>query len=115
MAQVQEGMEKHSLTSGHWGFWQLFGINRNVDNDFGIAYEAVINIRARLADIKQFDHKSTEYQVGLDDVRGTIRELNIGQQDWNKYQNHWWVGLLWVSTVMFFVGGGLLWYNSDSW
>lgn len=105
MAQVQDGMERNGLTSGHWGFTQMFGVNQNVDNDFGVAYEAVKNIRTRLASIKTFDRNSTQYQVGLDDIRGTIRELDIGQQEWNAWQHHWWVALVWFVGILLAIIG----------
>jgi len=103
MAKVQEGMEKHGMTSGNWGI-----INQTDDSDFAVAYEAVKSIRVRIATIKGFDPNSTQYQVGLDDVRGTIRELNIGQQD-QVQKEHLWVPILWVLGI----GAGVVWlgYN----
>ena len=101
MAEVQSGMEKHGMTNGNW-VW--FGINKNVDNDFGVAYDAVKSIRERLQNMKGFDPKSTEYQVALNDVRGTIRELNIGQQSRNGWE-HAWVLIFVVTAIL---GGGMI-------
>lgn len=105
IAQVQTGMEKHGLTEGHWGFDALLGIQRNVDNDFGVAYEAVKNIRTRLGVTKSFERNSTQYQVAMDDLRGIIRELNIGQQVWNVWNNHWWILLIYVGAVVLLIVG----------
>lgn len=111
MEQVQEGMERHDLTHGHWGLEPLLGFNKNVDNDFAVAYQSVLNIRERLADIKEFDKTSTEYQVALDDIRGTIRELSIGQQAHNAWQEHWWISLFWLITTGLFCHAAWLWFK----
>ena len=109
MAQVQQGMEKYGLTKGYWTW---FGINQNVDTDFSVAYQSVLNIRERLVTIMSFDPTSTQYQVGLDDIRGTIRELHIGQQSWNNYQHSWILLVYAAAVVLLFVGLARLYVDS---
>ena len=102
MALGQKGMEQHGLTSGHWNW---FGIGTNVNNDFAVAYQQVTSVRERLVDVKKMSTSSPEYQQGMDDMRGTIRELTIGQQDWNQYRWFKWMGVaIIVGGFIFLVG-----------
>lgn len=103
MAQVQKGMEDHNMTSGNWAI-----INQTVDSDFAVAYASVKSIRERIATIKGFEPTSVQYQVGLDDVRGTIRELHIGQQDQNV-KEHLWVLIFYVAALIC----GILWLGRN--
>lgn len=51
------------------------------NNDLGAQWTILKNIRTRLARTNGFDKNSVEYQAAIDDIRGTIREL--------QYLNCW--------------------------
>ena len=99
LAYVQEGLEDHGFTDGHWKPY-----NPNDDNDFAVVYQSVLSLRERLTDVKKFDRSSTEYQVAMDDLRGTIRELNIGQQEAVSW-SYWWVWALLAVGIVFLICG----------
>lgn len=107
LAKVQAGLEKHGYTSGHWQ-----PINKNDDNDFAVAYASVIKMRDRLSEIKTMDRGSVEYNVALDDLRGTVRELRIGQQDRVGWDFVWIWPLLCVGLV-FCVAGVFIVLSDD--
>ncbi len=85
LAEVQTGMEKHGYTEGHWQPY-----NQNEDNDFAEAYNSIQSMRTRLADVTQWNPESVEYQTAMNDLRGTIKALNIGQQIAVQWE-FWWV------------------------
>ncbi|HSX58377.1 MAG TPA: hypothetical protein VLE47_03875 [Candidatus Saccharimonadales bacterium] len=102
LEKVQTGMEKHGYTQGNWT-----KINQNVDNDFAVAYAAILSIRERLQTVKTFDKSSTEYQVAMDDLRGTLRELDIGQQEAVAWEYLWiWFAL--ILSIIFVVVGAII-------
>lgn len=99
MADVQTGMEENGRTSGHWQPY-----NHTVDNDFAVAYDQVKNTRQRLEVIKGLEPTSPEYQQGMDDVRGIIRELDIGQQEAIAWSYWWAIALLVMGIVILVIG-----------
>jgi hypothetical protein len=67
---------KRSLFSGYpqtEGYCAL--IFQKPENSLEMQYTAMSNIRKRLQRTDTFDKNSVEYQVAIDDIRGTIREL----------------------------------------
>ena len=65
------GLEARNQISGHCALYF-----KTPSNDLGMQYEALNNMRERLGRTNTFDKNSVQYQSAIDDLRGTIRELN---------------------------------------
>jgi len=70
--QALEGMKKWKLTSGHAAF-----IFRTPDNEMPLIIKALTRAADRADELKILPKSSTPYQVGLDDLRGITRELDL--------------------------------------
>lgn len=73
LGNCRDGLIKWNITSGHWAF-----IFKRPTNDMGLAYEALLSAIQRAQEIQTLNYTSAAYQSGIDDLRGTIREM-IGQ------------------------------------
>lgn len=73
MVKVKNGMERHGMINGYaaYIFW------RTPDYNMAEIFKAVNAIVSRAEKIAAMDQTSTTYQVALDDLRGTIRELDL--------------------------------------
>ncbi len=65
-------MERYNMTYGHAAL-----IFHTPDNDVGLDYEALGDLQSRAERIAEYGKGSTEYQVALDDMRGTLREIDV--------------------------------------
>jgi hypothetical protein len=80
LQKTREGLEKYNMTHGNAAL-----IFKRPDNDMALIYDAVKQLESRVAkqaDLLQADPQyvnTTTYQVALDDMRGTARELNLQQ------------------------------------
>ncbi len=85
MVQLRRNMEELNLTSGHSAIvWTTDA------NNMALHYQTVNRIIERLEAIKEIPKTDTAYQVALDDIRGTIRELeNPG--DSLTWRDNWWI------------------------
>ncbi len=99
MEKVQKGMKEHGYTSGHSRPY-----NQNIDSDFAVQYEAVVSIRERLAQAIKFDPASIEYQTSIDDIRGTMRELVLSQQEQNYWKYWWTTPAIFLGLIMLIAG-----------
>lgn len=70
LTTLKTNLEKHDVTTGNTALWWV-----TVDTDLGMNYRAVERLLERLEGIKTLPKSDTAYQVALDDIRGTIREL----------------------------------------
>lgn len=85
MRQLKTNMEKLDMTDGHFAIlW------KTDENDLALHYKTVGRIIERLEAIKDIPKDDTAYQVALDDIRGTIRELPNpgGATAWREV---WWI------------------------
>ena len=87
METFKGNMEKHGMTEGHTAL-----IFKTPFNDLSLLYASVNNIIERLEQVQELSKSDTAYQVALDDLRGTIREL--------EYPS---LGFLWVHNWALFV------------
>lgn len=94
-------MEKHGITHGHASI--LF---KNPQNDVGLDYEALKDLQERALKVAELPEDSVEYQTALDDMRGTLREIDIGAVTYAEIHSP----VFWLTTAMWFLAviGGLL-------
>jgi len=72
MTNVKEGMERWGMTSGYAAL-----IFRTPKNDMSLIYKTLINHVEQAQRLTTMDRLSPEYQTGLDNLRGSIRELDL--------------------------------------
>lgn len=101
MEKLRANMEARGMTQGHTAFALKTDLN-----DVGKQYAGIKAIIARLEKIKDIDSASTTYQVALDDIRGTIRELPRMGSGWFYVTTSWILSLI---TVGLWVVTGIAW------
>ena len=87
---------KHGMTIGHTAV-----IFKTPGNDLGLEFKAVNRIIERLGKIDELPKNETAYQVALDDLRGTIRELS------NPAWDVLWVSWIWWQILAVLILGWL--------
>lgn len=98
MTKLRDNMDERGMTRGHTAF-----VFKTDLNDVGKQYEAINKIVGRLEKIKNLGTDSTTYQVALDDIRGTIRELPRMAGGW-FYVKTWWILALVTLVIWLFTG-----------
>jgi len=93
MKELKSGMERHGMTRGHTAL-----IFKTPANDLAKLNGSISSIITRLEAVKDIPRTETTYQVALDDIRGTIRELE-GPSG----------GYLWVQYWFLFLAGIGIW------
>ncbi len=90
MKTFKTNMELHRITTGYSAL-----IFKQPSNDLFLLYASVNNIISRLEQVKDLPKSDTAYQVALDDLRGTIRELEEPTLGviWTRY---WVLYLFWI-------------------
>jgi hypothetical protein len=94
-------LEARDMTSGHFAL-----IFTTPANDLGLHYRTLMRIIERLDSIRALPKHETAYQVALDDIRGTIRELPNPAQPylWTQYWFLYLVGLgIWLWPTIVFI------------
>jgi len=99
MIKVKNGMEKWNLTSGYAAF-----IFRHPENNMKLIMRTIDKIIMRADTVKKMPKYSIEYQTAIDDLRGTIRELDI-KAEYRFCISHpiwfWWSVLFgWVIIIL---------------
>lgn len=87
MSQLKANMEKHGMTEGHTALFL-----KDPSNDLRLLFTAIVRITQRLEQVKDLDKSDAAYQVAMDDLRGTIRELEP-PTDWYIWVHYWYVHL----------------------
>lgn len=103
MSKLELNLQTHNLTTGHYALlW------KTPENDLELLHKSVKQIRERLILISNEPKSSTTYQVALDDIRGTIREIPspVAGVMWVRY---WWLWVIIVPTCTITVFGILIW------
>jgi hypothetical protein len=101
LLELKHNLEARGLTTGHFAL-----IFKTPANDFGLHYRTLMRIIERLDSIRELPKHETAYQVALDDIRGTLRELPNPALDylWTQY---WYLYLLalgvWLRPTVVFV------------
>lgn len=90
MQTLKANMEHHGMTMGYSAL-----VFKQPSNDLSLLYESVNQIISRLEEVKDLPKSDTAYQVALDDLRGTIRELEAPSLGvvWTRY---WILFLIWI-------------------
>ncbi len=94
MKELKAGMERHGMTHGHTAL-----VFKTPENDLGSLNESITKIITRLEALKDTPRTETTYQVALDDIRGTIRELEAPS-----------AGYLWVQYWFLYLAGIGIWF-----
>lgn len=101
MKELKAGLERHGMTYGHTAL-----IFKTPKNDLAKLNESIAQIIKRLEAIKDVPRSETTYQVALDDIRGTIRELESPSEGylWTQYWFLFLAGIgIWVwPTILLF-------------
>lgn len=97
--QLRENMLAYGLDQGHSAL-----IFKTPLTDFSLTFKAVEDLIVRIEQINKLPKDTTAYQVGLDDLRGTIRELpNPGAGYlWVRY-DFWLIPLVLVLVIGGFI------------
>jgi len=95
LTKLRNNMQHHGMTMGHTAV-----IFRTPANDMALHYKTVGRIIERLEGIKRLPKYDTAYQVALDDIRGTIRELPNPAGGWTWAR--WWI-------LFFLCGAACIW------
>ena len=101
MGKAKAGLEKWKATQGN-----AFLIFKRPEADMDLVMQSVNTIITRATQLEGLAMNSTEYQVGIDDLRGTIRELWIPAGTyWQRHQ-----GLAWflATIILWILDAGLL-------
>lgn len=104
LTELKYNLESRDMDRGHFAL-----IFTTPANDLALHFKTVSRLLERLKSIKDIPKNETAYQVALDDIRGTIRELpNPGMGYlWTQY---WFLFLgfgIWLWPVRKFVNGDL--------
>ena len=87
--QLQSNMESRGMTGGHAAV-----IFKTPTNNMALIYHSVVRIGERLITIKDLPKTETTYQVAIDDLRGTLRELDLHASGWFWRTRGWWLLLI---------------------
>lgn len=100
MTHVKEGMENWGMTSGNAAL-----IFRTPENNMAEIYKTVLNHVDQAKVLTTLDRTTPEYQTGLDNLRGSIRELDLHADSyWGVHQGLIvWV-LFWLSLILACIG-----------
>ncbi|MCX6759841.1 MAG: hypothetical protein NTW46_00675 [Candidatus Nealsonbacteria bacterium] len=93
LSELKENLEQRGMTHGHFAL-----IFKTPANDLTLHFKTINRILERLQSIKDIPKNETAYQVALNDIRGTIRELENPA-----------LGYLWTEYWFLAVGGVGIW------
>lgn len=97
LEDLRVNMEKHGMTSGY-----VFPLWGSPASDIGLDYEAVIDAHSRALLLAEQDRASVQYQSGMDDLRGTIREIKLDGVTFAAWRNPFLyiAVLLWIILIV---------------
>lgn len=100
MSNVKEGMERRGFTSGY-----ADPIFPTSETDMALVYRAVQQHVDQAEVLTTMDRSTPEYQTGLDNLRGSIRELELHTKSyWSwHFGLGWWIlnTLSWIFLCVF--------------
>jgi len=101
MSKVKEGMDVWQMTSGYAAI-----IFKTPDNDMSLICRAVRQHIDQAEVLTKMDRSSPEYQTGLDNLRGSIRELDLHAFGfWSAHDGLALTLLCWATWILLFVFG----------
>lgn len=89
VSQLEENMSERGMTEGYAAV-----VFKTPYNDMSLIYKSLTKIRERLVQVKDLPQADTTYQVALDDLRGTLRELDVCASGWFWARKGWWLLLI---------------------
>jgi hypothetical protein len=109
ITKTKEGMENWGMTSGYSELiWQT------PDNDMALIYKTVVNHVNQAEVLTKMNRSTPEYQTGLDNLRGSIRELDLQTYGyWNIHQGF----VIWIAGIIGLISlviGVAWWYAENS-
>jgi hypothetical protein len=108
MSKVKEGMERWRMTSGSAAL-----IFHTPQNDMSLIYRAVTQHVDQAKVLTEMDRSSPEYQTGLDNLRGSIRELDLHAFNfWAVHGGLIWQFLRFISWILFAIFA-VMWLKKD--
>ncbi len=108
MSNVKSGMEKWGLTTGNAAL-----IFDTPDKDMVLIMRTVQQHIDQAGVLTKMDRSSPEYQTGLDNLRGSIRELDLHAWDAWYYHDGFGTAILCIIMWILFVVFAFLW--ADAW
>ena len=107
MSKVKSGMEDYRMTSGY-----AVLIFKTPENDMALIYHTVNQHVDQAQVLTTVNRSSPEYQTGLDNLRGSIRELNLyAFAFWSVHEGLAWLILFilgWICVCLF----GCIWLEN---
>ncbi|OGH73761.1 MAG: hypothetical protein A3C90_01170 [Candidatus Magasanikbacteria bacterium RIFCSPHIGHO2_02_FULL_51_14] len=94
ITELMENLERRGMTEGHFAL-----VFRTPANDLALHFRTLERILDRLHSIADIPKDETAYQVALNDIRGTIRELP------NPGLKYLWAGYWYLYAVAFGIWG----------
>lgn len=108
MGKVQAAMEELRMDRGYADL-----IFQTPENDMGLIYHTVKQHVDQADVLTKMNRASPEYQTGLDNLRGSIRELNLyAYEFWLVHDGLVWNVLCWVCWILFLLFG-VLWMANN--
>ena len=108
LTQLKQNLENREMTHGHFAL-----VFTTPANDLALHFRTVNRVLERLDSIKDIPKNETAYQVALNDVRGTIRELRNPAMGylWTKYWFLFVLGIgIWLWPLILFLRDDLSHY-----
>jgi len=105
-----QGLEHYGLTDGYCAI-----IFKKPDNNLELHYQAYQRIASRADSLAQIDKASDAYQSGIDDLRGTVREIAQPGFMCMMAQEWIWVTVLWWIDFAIWLIFGCICLISDFW
>lgn len=105
---ARDGMERWGMT---YGYANIIPIAQHPENDMGLIIDTIDNHVDQAGQLTEMDRMSPEYQTGLDNLRGSIRETNI--HSWEHWSFH--RGLVfWLGAIVGAIGATIAgcWWNA---
>lgn len=103
--QLQANMKVWGMTYGHTAL-----IFKTPMTDMALHYKAVQRFIERLESIQSISKTEVAYQVALDDIRGTLRELPRPSGGWFWAHYGWW--LLLVGVMLFICAAAIHFFSA---
>ncbi len=104
MVNVKAGVEQWDMTTGY-----AFPLMPTPENDMTLVYRTLQQHIDQAEVLTGMDRSTPEYQTGLDNLRGSIRELDLHAFEYYSWHSGlvWWV--LCVLGCLVFAGFGWAW------
>ncbi|HHT9138796.1 MAG TPA: hypothetical protein ACFYEK_16320 [Candidatus Wunengus sp. YC60] len=99
MSNVKAGMEKWGITSGNAALFFP-----TPETDIAMILRSIQQHIDQAKILTAMDRSTPQYQTGLDNLRGSIRELNVHAfQDWSNHDGLLLTITVWLGWILFIV------------